>query len=127
MHFMIILCQFFQLHIIEAIHEKGLIYCDMKPNNLAIGREDKSKIYILDFGLSTFYKTDGKHIKPKRGHGSGTAKYMSLYAHSHYIQSRRDDIESIAYLLIEFLNGRIWSTNVVMDIIHEKSTWDVKV
>lgn len=94
---------------------------------MAIGREDKSKIYILDFGLSTFYITDGKHIKPNHGHGSGTAKYMSLYAHSHQNQSRRDDIESIAYLLIEFLNGRIWSTNTVKDIIHEKSTWGVKV
>lgn len=99
----------------------------MKPNNLAIGREDKSKIYVLDFGLSTFYIKDGKHVKPSHGHGAGTAKYMSLYAHSHLEQSRRDDIESIAYLLLEFLNKRIWSTDVVTDIIREKSTWSIKV
>lgn len=99
----------------------------MKPNNLAIGREDKSKIYILDFGLSTFYKKDGKHVNPSYGYGSGTPKYMSLYAHSHRTESRRDDIESIAYLLIEFLNGKIWSTNVTKDIIHEKSTQSIKV
>lgn len=109
------------------MHEKGLVYSDMKPNNLAIGREDKSKIYILDFGLSTFYIKAGKHVKPNHGHGAGTPKYMSLYAHSHQMQSRRDDIESIAYLLITFLNGRIWSTDVVKDIIHDKTTWSVKV
>lgn len=117
----------FQLDIIEAIHEKGLIYSDMKPDNLAVGREDKSKIYILDLGLSTFYMKNGKHVKPRHGKGAGTPRYMSLYAHSHSMQSRRDDIESIAYLLIEFMNGRIWSTDYLNDIIQEKSTWSVKV
>lgn len=61
-----------------------------------------------DFGLAERIKNDENyHISEgKAGEfGSGTPRYMSAYAHSHIVQSRRDDLESIGFMLMSFLRG----------------------
>lgn len=45
------------VEILERLHEKGYIHCDIKPDNILIGNEDKDpdlnrKIYLIDFGLA---------------------------------------------------------------------------
>lgn len=67
---------------------------------------------IVDFGLSTFYLENNKHIEPdEKISGTCVCPYTSVYAQKHKRRSRRDDIESIAYMLIEFLHGkRPWTS-----------------
>ena len=37
------------------IHQQGIIYRDLKPDNLLVGVHDPSKIFIVDFGLAKYY------------------------------------------------------------------------
>ena len=95
---------------IEFIHSKGIIHRDIKPANFLIGlKKKKNIIYLIDYGLSKKYidKNTKEHIPYKEGKGlTGTARYVSLFTHQGIEQSRRDDIEGIAYNLIFLAKGK---------------------
>ena len=95
---------------LKFIHSKYIIHRDIKPENFLIGYNDPYLIYLIDFGLSKKYRSSrtGKHVKfsiPKRM--TGTARYASLNSLKGYQASRRDDLESIAYILIFFMKGSL--------------------
>jgi len=74
-----------------------------------IGLTDKeSLIHLIDFGFAKEYTKNQKHIPcGKDGGVMGTANFMSANAHAAIEQSRRDDLESIGYMLIYFMKGRL--------------------
>ena len=96
---------------IQYIHSKNYIHRDIKPDNFMTGRgTNEKKIYIIDFGLAKkFYSVSkGQHIKFITGkHLIGTARYCGRNAHRGFEQGRRDDIESIGYVLMYFLLGQL--------------------
>ncbi len=96
---------------IEFMHEKGFIHRDIKPENFVVGLNEKSSlVHIIDFGLAKRYKdkNTGQHIPYRENrHLVGTARYASINSHLGIEQSRRDDIESIGYVLVYFLLGRL--------------------
>ena len=96
---------------IEYLHKHNFIHRDIKPENFLIGTKSKSNIvFLLDFGLSKRYKNikNHQHIPYREGRPlTGTARYVSINTHLGIEQSRRDDLESIGYLLIFFLKGSL--------------------
>ena len=96
---------------IEYIHKKHYIHRDIKPENFMTGRKEfKAVLYLIDFGLSKKYidpKT-GKHVKYKDNHRlNGTARFASIHALEGYELSRRDDLESLCYVLVYLLKGNL--------------------
>jgi serine/threonine protein kinase len=96
---------------IKYIHEKNHIHRDIKPDNFMMGcNKHEDMLYIIDFGLAKKYRSStGKgHVQFRTNKPiTGTARYCSINTHKGYEQSRRDDLESIGYVLIYFYKGSL--------------------
>jgi serine/threonine protein kinase len=82
------------------------VHNDIKPENILVGLTDSSVVYLIDFGLSIKYKNeDGSHVaKEDLKKFSGNLKFASLNSCRGYNKSRRDDIQSIIFVMVYLMN-----------------------
>ena len=99
------------INILENIHEKHILLRDIKPENFVIGLNlFSNKVYLIDFGLAKKYRSMTTLIQyplTVNKKFTGTARYASINALKGYEHSRRDDLESLCYIFIYFLKGKL--------------------
>ena len=95
------------LDCIQALHETGFLFVDVKPENFMLSKNGKTiadSIRMIDFGLIQPVKSIHGH-RPNEGTSAlvGTPLYSSLNVHDGQTHSRRDDLEALGYIVGELL------------------------
>ncbi|KAG6467285.1 hypothetical protein ZIOFF_074895 [Zingiber officinale] len=109
-----------KLNRVEFVHSKSFLHRDIKPDNFIMGLGRRAnQVYIIDFGLAKKYRDTSthQHIPYRQRHTLiheilllreqkfnwdcplCKCEYTSWY--------RRDDLESLGYVLMYFLRGRL--------------------
>ncbi|CAK5026396.1 unnamed protein product [Meloidogyne enterolobii] len=110
---------------IRALNEIGYLHRDLKPANAAIGRADENELdvlYLLDFGMARkFKREDGSLRRPRQASNfRGSPRYAAISAHINREYSRKDDLESWFYMLVEIYRGSLpWGNVGDMNMIGE--------
>lgn len=95
---------------VEFMHKKGLLHRDIKPANFVFGYEDKECLYMIDFGTAEKFidEKTGQHIPLSETRSLvGTADFISLNGHCGMQLSRKDDLESLGFLMIYLFKGAL--------------------
>lgn len=87
---------------LRYIHSHGVVHCDIKPANIFISTSGTAT--IGDFGLSRENKDRVYNIDPSLMR-EGTLKYMSSDMCSRVHPTRRSDMESFGWVLVEMYGG----------------------
>ena len=96
-------------HGLAAVHDKGLVHRDLKPDNLFITREGSLK--ILDFGVArtTESATPPAGTLPLTQSGAimGTAGYMAPEQVRGQVADARSDLFALGAIIYECLTGQL--------------------
>ena len=84
---------------------------------------NSNKVYLIDFGLAKKYrsiKTLIQYPLTMKKKFTGTARYASINALKGYEHSRRDELESLGYIFVYFLKGKLPWQNIIAKNKEEK-------
>ena len=105
------------------LHENKIIHRDIKPDNILLNLDNSYEdIFLVDFSFCKKYiKSNGEHIqKNKINKLIGSVNYISLNVHNLIEPSRRDDLESVIYILIYLYFGKLeWEYSMKINDIYE--------
>jgi len=94
---------------IEYVHSKGIVHCDLKPDNFMFGNGGKlHHLYLVDFGSSIQWWEDGKQVPIVNVGAKSSRKWGSINALRNGLHSRVGDLEAIGYMLLSFSQGLPW-------------------
>jgi serine/threonine protein kinase len=92
---------------IKLIHDKGFIHRDIKPANFVLNSET-GNLYLIDFGFCRKYlqEDNSTHIPLNTiSQIIGTPNFISQHVKNKIEPSRRDDLESVGYIMLYLLDN----------------------
>lgn len=106
------------VELLRKLHSKGYVHGDVKPENFLcafsedVRMDPKDGLFVVDLGLASRWRDTTRpngHIAygQRVDHFSGTVRYASVNAHLGRWLSRRDDLESLGYMLLYLCNGSL--------------------
>lgn len=104
-------------NLLKTIHDKGLVHRDIKPENFLLSTNNENKqIYIIDFGFCKSFMNNDSHMEIKKTNNLiGSKTYASINSHDYLELSRRDDMESLGYIMLYFYLGTLpWHDNSLL-------------
>jgi serine/threonine protein kinase len=110
---------------VKTLHDKFLLHRDIKPDNFLFGNGlNADKLYLIDLGLcKRYWMENGKHI-PLQSISTiiGSPYFVSIHVHESIQPSRRDDLESVIYVILYMISGGIleWFHLTMEQIIYKK-------
>lgn len=115
-------CSVQMLAALKFLHSLNYVHRDVKPQNFLLGTKTcKRKVFLIDFGLTRKCQDTGI-FRSSEGQLTGTLPYMSINIHLGLSASPRDDLESLAYVLIYLLRGALPWHHPEKQLLSEKAT-----
>lgn len=95
---------------LEGIHERFIIHRDLKPENFLISNSSGKKLFLIDYGMAKRYVDNNqRHVGMRRNRPfRGTYNFCAKNMIKGYDSSRRDDLESLMYVLVYLHKGNLF-------------------
>jgi eukaryotic-like serine/threonine-protein kinase len=90
---------------VDFAHINGIIHGDIKPENILFQDEDKTHVFLADFGAANFFPI-AEEFSTLVSVGAGTTAYLSPEQIEDNLQSPSSDIYALAMVAYEALTGR---------------------
>lgn len=97
------------LHVIEKIHEKGLLFRNLSPQTIVYGAGlEKNLVKLRDFSQAQVFCENSRHVPfAKTEEFVGSVDFASCDAHDFLQQSRRSDLEALGFVLCFACCGKL--------------------